>query len=131
MLLLDMNLMALGVAIVACSITGAIWYAEGVFGRPWLRAQGKTVEDLGSPAPPLVVQLLATSCICAVIGGIDLLDRNGEMPAGMYIAFCLGLLLQTWAARLWLGFNATVCLIDTGYVATILALASASFHYLG
>lgn len=130
MSLLDINLLALGLSIVICSIIGAGWYSAKLFGTIWAREQGKTMETLGNPVPPLVVQLFATSCICAMVGGLHYLSRQDLLPTGIAAIFWAALLLQTWAARLWLGFNRIVCMIDTGYVAVLLAVPTVVFCLL-
>ena len=127
---LDINFIALGLSIVICSMLGAVWYSPKGFGTKWLQAQGKTMDELGSPVPPLIVQLFATAFICLTVGYIDMLYRHALLPSGMHAVFCAALLLQTWAARLWLGFNRTVAIIDTGYVAVLLAVPSLAFCFI-
>jgi hypothetical protein len=60
----DLNWLAILVATLAYWILGAIWYAQGVFGRAWMRAGGVEIQEGQSPGPaiyiiPLIANFLA------------------------------------------------------------------------
>jgi Protein of unknown function (DUF1761) len=60
----ELNWLAVIVAAVAYWILGAIWYAQAVFGRAWIRAGGIEIPEGQSPGPatyiiPLIANFLA------------------------------------------------------------------------
>ena len=70
----DVNYVAVLVAAVAGMIIGAIYFSSAVAGKAWLKATGKTKEELGSGAGPTmyitaaIFQLLTATVLAAIIG---------------------------------------------------------------
>ncbi len=60
---MEFNFLAIGIAIVADMMLGALWYSPLLFGKVWMKAVGiEKPEDLGDTAKPAY----AASGVCAV-----------------------------------------------------------------
>jgi hypothetical protein len=114
----SLNAWAILAAAVAGFVTGGIWYAPPVLGNKWMAALGKSKEQLGSPAIPMVVQVvvsLAIACVLAVV-----VSRFGAVTwiEGAAIGFVLsaGLIGTTILSdSMFSGPNARLYLIQVGY----------------
>ena len=73
-LLLDhlsaLNWWAVVVATVVAMFVGSVWYARGVFGKPWLKAIGLSEKKMqsASMAQPMVFMVVATFVTAVAMG---------------------------------------------------------------
>jgi Protein of unknown function (DUF1761) len=89
------NYLAVVVAAVAHFVLGAVWFT--VLHKPWLKAIGKTADQLtGSPAPGYVVAFVSNLIIAWVLARIIIATGRTGVVGGV-----------TTAAILWFGFTAT------------------------
>jgi Protein of unknown function (DUF1761) len=113
-----LNAWAILAAAVAGFVIGGIWYAPPVLGDKWMAALGKTKEQLGSPALPMVVQAavsLVIACVLAVV-----VSRFGAVTwaegAAIGFALSVGLIGATILSdSMFSGPNAKLYLIQVGY----------------
>jgi hypothetical protein len=114
----SLNAWAILVAAVAGFIIGGIWYAPPVLGNRWMAALGKTKEQLGSPAIPMIVQVAVSLVIACVLAAV--VSRFGAVTGteGAAIDFALsaGLIGTTILSdSMFSGPNARLYLIQVGY----------------
>lgn len=89
----DVNLLAVFLSALLTMVTGAIWYAPGIFGSAWLKAMNKKKADLKGAGKAMAtgfVTSLILIYILAVLIGMSGADT-----------FTLGALSGFW---IWLGF---------------------------
>ncbi len=105
------NYVAILVAAVGGWLTGAVWY--GVLGKPWIAAQGKTMEEFKEQGAqkgeataylPFVLAFVAAIVIAWVLAGMighlgQVTVRNGVISAGFG----------------WLGFVATTITVNNAF----------------
>lgn len=104
------NYPAILLAAVAAWIAGAVWY--GVFGRSWLKATGRTREEIertrGTPAfyLPFVIAFLANLLMAWALAGVigHLGPGQVTLRNGMISAFVV-----------WLGFVATTISVNYAF----------------
>ena len=94
-----MNYLAVLVAAVAAFAFGAVWY--GVLGKPWMAALGKTKDQLGSPAVPMVFAGLCQLVMAWLLAGV--IGHLGEVEVAPALLT---------AAFVWLGFVATTLTVN-------------------
>ena len=87
-----MNWLAVGIGAMAYYIIGAFWYT--ILSKPWMRAIGKTREELqGNAWRGYAMALVAAVLTCSVMAEfMNVLNTTGALPGAV-----LGLLA-------WLGF---------------------------
>lgn len=61
----DVNPLALVAGVVVMQVLGFLWYGP-LLGKIWMKAMGKTREDLASASLPIIVSIVATTV--AVVG---------------------------------------------------------------
>ena len=66
----DLNWWAVIVATVAYWILGAIWYAQAVFGRAWLRAGGIEIQEGQRPGASVIIVPLIANFLAVVATGM-------------------------------------------------------------
>ena len=59
----SLHIFAILIAAFVGMALGALWYSPVLFGNAWLSALGKTQEQLGSPAGPMIGSMI--SCLIA------------------------------------------------------------------
>lgn len=69
MAILEVNFVAVLVATVAAFAFGALWYGA-LFSKAWLKAIGKSEEDLERTITPMVVTFVAQFVMATVLYGI-------------------------------------------------------------
>jgi uncharacterized membrane protein YqgA involved in biofilm formation len=92
-----LNFVAIIIAAVLGMLVGAIWFSSLLFGRQWLKAVGKTVDQTANPAPTYALTSAATLITAYVLAHLLDYAQAGNISKGLQAAF--------WA---WLGFVAPV-----------------------
>ncbi len=98
----DINYWAVAVAAIVPMVLGALWYSPALFARPWMRAVGRTEEELGGMGLGYVLSAIAailSSYALARIGAWAEVD-------GLWNGILVGLLV-------WVGFVGTVLAVTT------------------
>ena len=123
----EIHWLAVLVAGVSGFAVGGVWYGP-LFLKPWLRAEGKTKEQMGGGHPAKVFGL---AFLCNLFSAF-ILDHTfgtyGDPPMGLSIAIALGVALGFVVPAygvnyLFAGRKLALFLIDAGYwVVTYLAM---------
>jgi hypothetical protein len=132
------NYLAIVVAAVAAWLAGAAWY--GVLAKPWVAAQGKTMEEFkakqeamrGSPAAyaPFVIAFIAERVMAWALAGVlghlgpgQVTLRNGVISA---FFVWLGFVLTTMAVNYGFGERGIkLAAIDAGHWLLVLLIQGA------
>jgi hypothetical protein len=98
----DVNWIAIIVAAVVPMVLGALWYSPLLFADPWMRAVGRTRDELGDAALGYLLSaagaFLASYVLARIMRWAEVDDVwNGALVGGM----------------VWLGFVATVLAVTT------------------
>ena len=128
------NYLAVIVAGVAAWLAGAVWYM--VLGKPWMRALGKTPEEMEDckrqpmPVLPLIYAFLSAVFMAWVLAGLlghlgagFMTVRNGALSGlFLWVGFVLTTMLvnNSFARR-----RPMLLVIDSGHWALVLALIGA------
>ena len=128
------NYLAVIVAGVAAWLAGAVWYM--VLGKPWMRALGKTAEEMEDfkrqpmPVLPLIYAFLSAVFMAWVLAGLlghlgpaFMTVRNGALSGlFLWVGFVLTTMLvnNSFARR-----RPMLLVIDSGHWALVLALIGA------
>lgn len=116
----DVNWVAVIVAAVVPMALGAAWYAQALFGRQWMRAAGRTQEDVTAARRGYLVAALAALAMSYVLA--RLVDYAGATSVGDGLA--LGVLV-------WVGFVLTTAAVNGVFAARPLALFAIDGGYHG
>jgi hypothetical protein len=82
----DLNWLAVIVAAVAYWILGAIWYAQPVFGRAWLRAGGIEIPEGQRPGPSVfLIPLIANSLAVVATGMLAVATSSNDAADGLVL----------------------------------------------
>ena len=125
------NFLAIGLAVIAGMIAGAIWY--GVFAKPWMKAVGYTEEP--TPNPKIYIVAFISQIIIAYLMA-GLIGHIGE------VTITMGLISAFYA---WLGFCVApmavnhrfqdkgwdLTMIDGGYWLVVFLLQGAIIGWMG
>ncbi len=129
----DVNWLAVLVAAVAVMPIGAVWYSPMLFSRPWLRAIGKTEEDIraggGTPLPYLLVLAFVAWLVVAYVLSwiVDWADAD-TLVEGIAVGFLcwVGFVLTGMAVNTsFAGRGRSLILIDGGYLLLVFVVAGA------
>jgi uncharacterized protein DUF1761 len=139
-----MNYLAVIIAAVAAWLAGAAWY--GALAKPWVAAQGKTMEEFkaaraakhGSPAgyAPFIIAFLAELVMAWVLAGIvghlgvgQVTLRNGMISALLvWIGFVVTTLAVNYAFG---GRGLKLAAIDAGHWLLVLLVQGAIIGAMG
>jgi len=137
-----MNYLAILIAAVAAWLAGAAWY--GLLAKPWVAAQGKTMEEFqaqraamrGSPAAyaPFVIAFVAELIMAWVLAGVlghmgQVTLRNGVISA-VFIWF--GFVLTTLMVNYAFGARGIkLAAIDAGHWLLVLLVEGAVIGAMG
>lgn len=139
-----MNLAAIGMAAVAAWLLGAVWY--GVLARPWVAAQGKTMEAFqaeraaqkGTPAAylPFAIAFVAELAMAWILAGVlghlgpgQVTLRNGVISA---LFIWVGFVLPVIAVNnMFGGRKPMLTVIDAGHWLAVLLLMGAVIGAIG
>ena len=102
MLSFQINWLAFIVALIVTQVLGFLWYSMALFGKPWMKAIGKTQKQLQAQSKP-------TDYVYTVVGAAIMLLVLVNVLG--WVAAATGAALSitdaaTVAAILWLGFVA-------------------------
>jgi hypothetical protein len=97
MLSFDMNWLAVVVAVVVSQVLGFLWYGMSVFGKPWMKAVGKTEKQLKAQAK-------STDYVYTVVGSLVMVIVLANVLGWAGVTDMMGSL--TVAFLMWLGFVA-------------------------
>jgi Protein of unknown function (DUF1761) len=131
----ELNWLAVIVAAVAYWILGAIWYAQAVFGRAWMRAGGIEIQEGQSPGPaiyviPLIANFLAVLALAMLAAATGSTTTSHAFVLGLVVwgGYAVGLTLlgATFDARpsagVWFTINVGYHLIGLVGAAQIVTL---------
>jgi hypothetical protein len=127
-----MNYSAVLIAALAGFATGFVWYA--IFGNIWMRALGKTKEQLKPRPQPFIVSIIALPVMAYVLAG--LIGHMGELTLvrGMISAafVWVGFVVTTTAvAYAFQGARWSLIAIDTGHWLLVLLVMGAIIGWMG
>ncbi len=95
------NLLAVALAGVAAMIVGALWYSPLLFAPAWIKALGKTPEEMGNPkiaiANAAVMNLISAFTLCAVFQGLSVTTVTDAIVTAEALA--LGLVVSNQLMR--------------------------------
>lgn len=115
----EVNWVAIVVAVVASMVLGYVWYSMGVFGRRWMELIGKKEEDLREGAGAGMAGMLVSSGVTAYV------LTHFVSYAGADTAY-EGAVTGFW---IWLGFMATVMLSEVFFEKRPFALFTINAGY--
>jgi uncharacterized protein DUF1761 len=84
----DLNWLAFIVAAIAYFAIGAIWFANGVFGKAWQRAGGLQTPEGQRPGPAYIIGP-AITCLIATLALAMLAEATGTTKFGQGIVLGL------------------------------------------
>lgn len=123
----ELNLVAVLVAAVAYFALGALWYSPALFGKLWMRAIGKTHDELQGSWMHYAAAGLASVVAAFVLAYVIALGGLLELTVATAAAGAMmGILV-------WVGFVGTT--MGTSYLfggrGRVLFLIDASYHLVG
>jgi len=137
-----MNYLAVVIAAIVSWLAGAAWY--GVLAKPWVAAQGKTMEEFrarreamrGSPAAyaPFLIAFVAELIIAWMLAGVlghlgQVTVRNGVVSAAF---LWFGFVLTTMAVNYAFGARGVkLAAIDAGHWLLVLLVQGAILGGMG
>lgn len=96
----QVNYLAVVLAMVSSMVVGSIWYSMGVFGKTWAKlARIDMTKDKGSVARPIITTMVVSLITAYVLAHVTFLSN--KFFANSYLMDAL-----TSAFWLWLGFTA-------------------------
>lgn len=115
-----LNWIAVAGATVLAFVLGGLWYGP-LFGQAWLRALGKTQEDIKPSATPFVVSFFTAGLTAIVLAAlIKALAIAGPMDGAMIGAITgIGFIATAMASdSAFCGWSLRLFLIQSGYRVT-------------
>ena len=101
----DLNYVAIVVAAIAPMAVGALWYSPRLFARQWMRAVGRTEEDLrGGAGIGYAVALVASFVMSYALARVARWAEADGIVEGVIVAVLA-----------WSGFVATVLAVNTTF----------------
>lgn len=125
----EIHWLAVLVAGVSGFAVGGLWYGP-LFLKPWLRAEGKTKEEMGGGHPAMVFGLAALCNLFSALILDHVFGTYGNPPIGLSLAIALGVVfgfvVPAYGVNyLFAGRKLALFLIDAGYwVATYLVMGA-------
>jgi hypothetical protein len=107
----DVNWIAVIVAGIVPMVLGALWYSPVLFAEPWMRAVGRTQEELGDAALGYVLSAIGAFLSSYVLARIVRWAEVDDLWNGALV----GLMV-------WVGFVATVLAVTTYFAGRTRAL---------
>ena len=101
---IELNWLAILVAAFVPMVLGALWYSPVLFARPWMRAVGRTPEEISGASLGYAISVVAAIVTSYVLARIVKWAEVDDLVNGALV----GLLV-------WLGFNATVLAVTTWF----------------
>ncbi len=126
MLDFNLNWLAVLVAGIGHMVVGSLWYGP-IFGNTWMKAVGKTRDQLGNPIVPMItsmVMALVMTFGCAVIlANIANLTLVTGVLVGLIIGVCF-VLASALTSNAFDGNNKMLPLLFGGYQIVAMVLVS-------
>lgn len=114
-----LNYGAMLIALVASMVLGYIWYSKPVFGKAWMGLIGKTEDDLKKGAGRAMgIMIVAAIVMLYVLSNIIDFALATTWQEGAVVGF--------WV---WLGFVATVLVMNAGYEGRPMKLVAINAGY--
>jgi len=127
--------LAIVIAAVAAWLAGAVWY--GVLAKPWVAAQGKTMEQFKAEqaayAPFVIVfvaELVMAWMLAGVLGHLGQVTARGGVISGLFL--WLGFVVTTLCANYAFGGRSLkLAAIDAGHWLLVLLVMGAIIGAIG
>ena len=119
------NYLAVLVATLASFVLGGWWYSPSGFGRAWLAALGKSMNDLGSPAVAMTLTFLSTFFTAIILAVLinALGDPTLYRGAGLGLIVGVGIVATSmFSDYLFSGNPLELFLIQAGYRVVLLTI---------
>ena len=114
----SINYLAVLVAALAAYFFGALWYSSVLFGNTWLRAMGKSKEELPSPTLPMLINFILTFItalgLALLIQGLGIVTFLDGILIGLVVAIAF-ILTNTLSEYLYTGASMKLFWIHAGY----------------
>ena len=114
----SINYLAVLVAALAAYFFGALWYSSVLFGNTWLRALGKSKEELPSPTLPMLINFILTFItalgLALLIQGLGIVTFLDGILIGLVVAIAF-ILTNTLSEYLYTGASMKLFWIHAGY----------------
>ena len=114
----SINYLAVLVAALAAYFFGALWYSSVLFGNTWLRAMGKSKEELPSPTLPMLINFILTFItalgLALLIQGLGIVTFLDGILIGLIVAIAF-ILTNTLSEYLYTGASMKLFWIHAGY----------------
>lgn len=97
----DINYVAVIVTALVPMVLGALWYSPALFARPWMRAVGRTEEEMGGMARGYVLSAVAAVLSSYALARIERWAEVDDVANGalvgllVWVGFVAGLLAVT------------------------------------
>jgi hypothetical protein len=98
----DLNWIAIIVAAIVPMVLGALWYSPVLFAEPWMRAVGRTREELGDAALGYLLSAVGAFLASYVLARIMRWAEVDNVWNGAVVG-----------SMVWVGFVATVLAVTT------------------
>ena len=129
----DVNWLAVLVAAIAAMPLGAVWYSPMLFARPWMRAIGKSEEEMRTRSGPglpylLVLAFVAWLVVAYVLSWIVDWAEANSVVEGLAVGFLcfFGFVLTGMAVNTaFAGRGRDLLLIDGGHLLLVLLVQGA------
>ncbi len=127
-----MNYTAVLIAALAGFAMGFVWYS--IFGNMWMRALGKTKEELKPRPQPFIVSIIALLVMAYILAG--LIGHLGELTlmrsmisaAFVWVGFVITTTAVSYAFQ---GARWSLILIDSGHWLLVLLVMGAIIGWMG
>ena len=114
----NINYLAVLVATIAAYFFGALWYSSVLFGRTWLRALGKSKEELPSPTLPMLINFILAFItalgLALLIKSLGVVTLLGGILIGLVVAIAF-IVTNTLSEYLYSGASMKLFWIYAGY----------------
>lgn len=129
MTIVGINVIAVIAAAIAGMAVGALWYSPLLFARPWMRAVGKSPDDVKPSPRPFIVAALSNLVMATMLAGLMFHVGGAQIRTGVISALLvwLGFVATTIAVNhQFQGMPFALTLIDAGHwLAVLVAMAVA------
>jgi hypothetical protein len=119
------NFWAVLVATIASFMLGGWWYSMSGFGRAWLAAIGKSMNDLGSPAVAMTLTFISTFITAIILAMLINALGDPTLFRGARLGFILGVGIvatSMFSDYVFSGNPLELFLIQSGYRVVLLTI---------
>ncbi len=128
-----MSIIGIVVAAIVGMVLGALWYSPLMFGNKWMKAIGKTQDQLGNHTMAMVLSIIASLLTAVAIAMLHQAVGIGSVMEAVHIGLILGLLIifpAFLSDYAFCGWGNTLLLIQSGYRIVGVLLMSLVIFYL-